>query len=142
MNETLSAALGYMLKCLAFITFYAQPTYSAMFAIVVLVLVDWGTGIWAAKKRGEKITSWGWRRTINAKIVPYQIGILCSHLVDINIFAGTLLEPIQLMKATAAFIAGAELKSIFENLGSISGLDFWSFLREKLKPAVKETPKD
>lgn len=133
--------LGLMLKMLAWVAFYVQPTYSAMFTIIILVFADWCTGIWAAKKRGEKITSWGWRRTIHSKILPYQIAILCSHLVDINIFAGTILEPIQLMKATSAFIAGAELKSIFENLGSISGLDFWSFIKEKLQPPKRETEK-
>lgn len=138
---TKEAFAGLVLKMLAWVAFYVQPTYSSMATVVILVLIDWVTGIWAAKKRGEKITSWGWRRTINAKILPYQIAILSSHLVDVNIFAGTLLEPIQLMKATAAFIAGAELKSIFENLGSISGLDFWTFIKAKLQPAVKETPK-
>lgn len=134
MHETLSATVGYVFKILALVAFYTQPTWGAMVTIVVLVGVDWVTGLWAAKKRGEKITSWGWRRTIHGKILPYQIAVLCSHLVDLNIFKGTLLEPIQLMKATAAFIAGAELKSVFENLGSISGLDFWTFIKDKLQP--------
>lgn len=138
---TKETILSAVLKALGWVAFYVQPTYSAMFTVVVLVGVDWATGIWSAKKRGEKIDSWGWRRTIYSKIIPYQIAILCSHLVDINILLGTIFEPIQLMKATSAFIAGAELKSVFENLGSISGLDFWTFIKERLQPAAKETPK-
>jgi hypothetical protein len=61
-------------------------------------------------------------------------------MVDINIFKGTVLEALQLMKATAAFITGAELKSVFENLGSISGLDFWTFIKQKLQPQQPEKP--
>ncbi len=49
---------------------------------------------------------------------------------------------IPLMKAIAGFIAVAEVKSIFENLGQITGLDFWTALRERLQPAVKQPPKD
>ena len=134
MLESMQATFGLFLKALALISFYAQPTYGSMATVIILITVDFVTGVWAAKKRGEKITSWGWRRTIHTKMVPYYIALLCAHLVDLTIFKGTVLESLQLMKATAAFIAGAELKSVFENLGSISGLDFWTFIKEKLQP--------
>ncbi len=141
MNDSVASVVGLVLQALAWTFFFTQPSHNAMLAVVLLVLVDWITGIWAAKKRGEKISSWGWRRTIYNKIIPYQVAILCSLLVDNNIFKGSLLEHIQLMKATAAFISGAEIKSVYENLGSITGLDFWTFIKEKLQPR-KDPPKE
>lgn len=116
---------------------FTAPTHDSMLAVVVIVFADFISGVWAAKKRGEKITSYGIRRTITTKILPYQFAILCSHLVEKQ-----FLTEVPLMKATAGFIAVAELKSVFENLGALTGLDFWNALKEKLQPAVKPTPKD
>lgn len=116
---------------------FTSPAHAAMAAVIALVVADLIVGVWAAKKRGEKITSFGLRRTVTTKILPYQFAILCSHLVEQQ-----FLSAIPLMKATAGFIAVAEMKSIFENLGQITGLDFWTFIREKIQPTVKSPPKE
>jgi len=36
------------------------------------------------------------------------------------------------MQIVAFSIATAEIKSIYENLRDITGLDFWTYIREKL----------
>jgi phage-related holin len=137
MQEILLSALGWLAKAGFWVFVFTRPAHDSMLAVIALVAADFIAGIWAAKKRGEKITSYGIRRTITTKIFPYQFAILCSQLVEQQFITG-----IPLMKATAGFIAVAEMKSIFENLGSITGLDFWSALKEKIQPSNKLTPKE
>ena len=132
-----SHRLQWVATALAWIVLFTRPAYDSMMAVLVLVCVDLAVGIWAAKKRGEPITSYGFRRSITTKIAPYQVAVLLGYYVDKEFSLG-----IPLMKAIAGFIAVAELKSIFENLGQITGLDFWTAIKEKLQPAVKATPKD
>ena len=136
-HETLDFLSNWALRFALWIWLFTAPTHDSMIAVIVLVFADFIGGVWAAKKRGEKITSWGIRRTITTKILPYQFAILCSHLVETQFLGG-----IPLMKATAGFIAVAELKSVFENLSQITGLDFWLALKEKLQPVIKPTPKE
>ena len=126
-----------VVKAAFWLLVFTRPAHEAMLAVVVMVAADLVAGVWAAKKRGEKITSYELRRTITTKIMPYQFAILCSWLVEQQ-----FLGAIPLMKATAGFIAVAEMKSIFENLGQITGLDFWTFIKEKLQPALRNPPKE
>ncbi len=121
----------------AWVVLFTRPAHESMVAVIVLVAVDLIVGVWAAHKRGEKIVSYGLRRTITTKIFPYQVAVLCAYYVDEKFALG-----LPLMKAVAGFIAVAEAKSIFENLGQITGLDFWTAIRERLQPSVKEPPKD
>lgn len=121
----------------AWMVLFTRPAHDSMIAVIVLVAIDLAVGIWAAVKRGEKINSYGLRRTVTTKIFPYQVAVLCAYYVDKEFDIG-----LPLMKMIAGFIAVAELKSIFENLGQITGLDFWTAIRERLQPSVKEPPKE
>jgi Mg2+/Co2+ transporter CorB len=138
MHALLDFSASWALRFILWAWLFTSSTHASMLAVVVLVFCDFVSGIWAALKRGERISSWGIRRTITTKIMPYQFAILCSHLVEQQFMLGS----IPLMKATAGFIAVAELKSVFENLGQITGLDFWHALREKLQPIIKPNPKE
>jgi hypothetical protein len=113
------------------LTFIA-PAREAMIAVAVLVVVDLFVGVWAAKKRGEAIVSWKLRHTVTRKIFPYQVAIICALYIENNFFSG-----LPIMKAIAGFIAISEAKSLFERLGEITGLDFWSVIRERLQPTTK-----
>lgn len=132
-----SHPLQWVLSLCSWLILLTLPAQDSMIAVGVLVTIDLIVGIWAAKKRGEKITSYGLRRTITTKVFPYEVAVLCAYYVENHFFAA-----IPIMKAISGFIAIAETKSIFENLGQITGLNFWEAIREKLQPAVKEAPKD
>ncbi len=121
----------------AWMVLFTRPAHESMLAVIVLVAIDLVVGVWAAHKRGEKIVSYGLRRTITTKIFPYQVAVLSAYYIDEKFAIG-----LPLMKAIAGFIAVSEGKSIFENLGQITGLDFWTAIKERIQPAANPTPKD
>ncbi len=125
--------LKWLMSVLFWLAAFTAPAHESMLAVIVLVAVDLFVGIWAAKKRGEKIVSYKLRRTVTTKIFPYQVAVVCALFIEQQFFTG-----IPLMKAIAGFIAVAESRSIYERLGEISGLDFWSVLREYLQPKNKD----
>lgn len=82
--------------------------------LFILILADQLTGIAKALKKGEEITSWGLRRTLN-KILLYS-GTLIG-VYHISTLASGDLEPVISMVANVApfYIAVIEFKSIIEN---------------------------
>lgn len=117
----------YLLNFALFIYMYFTATYPSMIVIGLFILFDFITGIWKAKKLDIPITSKKMRNTIG-KGCAYMIAILVAHLFELTFSAGV----IPLMKIVAFFIASAEIKSIYENLGTVSGLDFWTYIKDKL----------
>jgi phage-related holin len=93
----------------------------------ILIFSDLILGIIAAKKRGEKISSAGLRRTAT-KIFVYNAAIVLGFLVEKYTLEGFL--PIS--KITAGLISVVELTSILENLNTINGSPVFAKLIEKL----------
>jgi hypothetical protein len=92
----------------------------------IIVLVDLYTGRMAAKHRGEAIMSSKYRNSVR-KYILYMIGILISEL-----FIRTFTLPIPLTYMVAGVIALTEIKSIFENIETVTGVRLWSYIGEKL----------
>ena len=113
---------------------FFSPVETAVLAVIVLCFFDTITGIIAAYKRGEKITSNKGFRTI-IKIVVYSILILCSHLIE-----KTLLDYIPLVKIATSAVALIELKSLYENASSILGLDLWKFVKQMMDKKNIDVP--
>lgn len=132
MLETLSSAWKLILKLAFWLLAFTQPAHKALIAVLGLIVADLLVGVWASKKRGEPFVSWKLRHTVTRKIAPYFVAITCALYIEKEFF-----EALPLMKSIAGFIAISEGKSIFERLGEITGLDFWSVIREKLQPAAK-----
>jgi len=104
------------------------PIHGALGAALALTMIDMATGMYAAKKRGEVITqSRGWRRTI-VKLAVYDIAIICGFLCE-NYMTGPIIPA---MKLASTLIGTTELKSILENLDSISGSSFFTVVVNKL----------
>jgi len=105
-----------------------------------LIAADLISGIIAAKKRGEAISSAGLRRTIS-KILVYNLAVISGFLVETYMISDLL--PIS--KLISGVIAMVELKSILENLNSINGTDIFktvlNSLGSKNAEAVKEAEK-
>ncbi len=92
------------------------PIKAVMLTAGVLICADLLTGIWAATKRQEPITSKGISRTL-AKIALYELALATSYLVH-QYMTGDLLPADKLV---AGLIGIVELKSILENLNIING---------------------
>ncbi len=122
---------------LAILSIFA-PIKGIIFTVGIVILVDLITGIIAAKKRGEKITSAAIRRTVS-KILIYQTAILTGFLIET--FLTNDLIPIT--KIVASIIGVVEGKSVFENLNAISDNKLFSDVLKKLGSINdKEPPKD
>lgn len=103
------------------------PIHAIMISVGFLIVADLVTGIWAAKKRGEKISSAAMRRTIS-KIVIYQLAVISGFLLEKYLLSDLL--PVS--KIVAGVIGLVEFKSMLENSGSIVGGDIFKMILAKL----------
>ena len=109
-----------------YLLFFFSPIVMILFTTGVLVFTDMITGIFAAKKRGEITDSKKMARSIS-KIIFYFIAILLSRIMEI-----TFIHWLPLANITAGYIALVEFKSNFENIHTITGLNIWKVLINKI----------
>ncbi len=108
----------WVLKAIIWVGVLLLPIHASMEAVMLLVVADLFTGMWAAKKRGEMITSWGMRKTVS-KVLAYEIAIILAYILEVN-----FLTFLPAVKTISGFIAATEFKSCMENLSKITGLNF------------------
>lgn len=108
------------------------PLKSTMVVVVVLTFVDLLSGLAAAKKQGDPITSSGLKRTI-LKILAYEMVIMLSFLVE-QYLSG---DVVPLVKIMGGMIGITELKSVLENIEIISGIPLVKLLIDKLTQQIK-----
>jgi uncharacterized membrane protein len=102
--------------CGVLFSFFLPIKHFLIFTIFV-VFADTVTGILAAKKRKEPITSKGLYRT-SQKILTYFCGIMIFHGASI-----TFGLPSQIVYSVSFLIAFTELYSISENIKVITGVN-------------------
>lgn len=112
------------------------PIKELILVTIVLIIVDLVTGILAAKKRGEKISSAAIRRTLG-KFSIYITSICVGFLMERYMLEGF----IPVSKIAAGLISVVEGKSIFENLDTINGSPVFKALVQKLG-SVNDLPKE
>jgi hypothetical protein len=98
-----------------------------MVTVGILIFFDFITGMLAAKKRGEFITSAAMRRTIS-KLVVYQCSVISGFLVEKYL----LDQILPVAKLVAGVIGMVELKSVLENANTITGKDIFKDLLLRL----------
>lgn len=103
------------------------PVHAIMLTVGFLIVADLITGVWAAKVKGEKISSAAFRRTAT-KIFLYQLVIMTGFLTEIYLI--DKLFPIS--KIAASIIGLTELLSILENAEVIHGQPIFKKLISKL----------
>lgn len=103
------------------------PIHSVMIVVGLLIFMDLATGIWAAVKRSETISSAALRRTIS-KFFIYQIAVISAFIVQKYL----LNDLIPASNLVAGVIGMVELKSILENASKILGADVFSVVLQKL----------
>lgn len=92
------------------------PAKELFIAATILIIADCVTGIWAARKTDQPITSAGIRRTAN-KLFLYNLGIGAGFLVQKYMMA----DLIPVSNIVSSALGLAELKSIIENADKING---------------------
>lgn len=111
------------------------PIQAVMITVGVLIFADLFTGVWAAMKRKEPVTSASLRRTIS-KMVIYQTAIVSGFLLESHIMGNVL----PLTKLVASVIGLVEFKSILENGNFILGVDIFKELIKKLGSKNDQPP--
>ncbi len=102
------------------------PIQSLLLTTGVMIFADLVTGIMAAKKQGQPITSAGLRRTLT-KLFIYEVTLMLAFLTE-----HYMSDFLPFVKMASAMISVVELKSIYENLNVVSGNDLLKSLISKL----------
>ena len=118
--------IGVIFTMFSWISSFIMSVATFLSFTLVIVLVDLYTGRMAAKHRGEAIKSSGYRQSVK-KYVLYMTGILISELF-IRVFS----LPIPLTYMVAGVVALTEIKSIFENIETVTGVDLWGYVGERI----------
>ena len=108
------------------------PISGILIMIGVLIIIDTITGIWKAKKIGDKITS----RKLSAiisKLALYEVTVIMFFLIDQFILNDIILTffsvPFMLTKVVALVLASIEVMSINENYKVVKGIDLWQSMK-------------
>jgi holin family protein len=104
-----------------------SPIHTVMIAVGVLIFADLLTGMLAAIKKGEKLSSAAMRRTIS-KMLVYQLTVICGFLLETYLIDGL----IPVAKIVAGVIGMVEFKSVLENVNVITGQNIMQSILEKL----------
>lgn len=103
------------------------PIHAVMISVGFLIVADLLTGMVAAHKRGEKISSAAMRRTIS-KILVYQLAVISGFLLE-HYLMGDIMP---VAKLVGGVIGMVEFKSILENSNTIVGTDIFKSILQKL----------
>lgn len=103
------------------------PIKAVLLVSGFLIFADLISGILAARKRGENISSAGLRRTLS-KMLIYNLAVISGFLVETYMVS----ELLPISKLIAGTISLVELKSILENLNTINGTDIFKTVLNSL----------
>ncbi len=111
------------------------PVKEIMATMLVLIIADLITGMYAAYKRKESIQSSAIRRTVS-KILAYEIAVALGFLAQ----AYLVKDLIPVANLIGSVVGLVELKSVLENLNSASGTDLLKAVIDKLGSDNKQPP--
>lgn len=103
------------------------PIKPVMITVGILIISDLITGLWAAKKRGETITSAALGRTVS-KMVVYQTAVVTGFLLQKYLLA----DAIPIVNIVGGIIGMVEFKSFIENANTIIEGDIFKEILKKL----------
>ena len=116
----------YTIKFATFLAIFFAPISDVLMFMCLLIFCDTITGIYAAKKRGDKITSYGMTRT-TAKIVLTFIAIILSRGVEV-----IWLPNIPVAAIVSGYLCLTEFKSNLENISEATGNDLWKVILDRV----------
>jgi hypothetical protein len=103
------------------------PIKPIMITVGILIISDLITGIWAARKRGEQVTSAALGRTVS-KMVVYQTAVVTGFLLQRYLLA----DAMPVVNIVGGIIGMVEFKSFIENANYIVGGDIMKEILRKL----------
>lgn len=108
---------------------YLAPAHDLLVAMGVIIFLDLATGIYkVVRTQGfAAITAKGLRGTAD-KIVLYPCGIIAAYFLETH-----WMPELPVMRISTAWFAITEVKSIFENVGNILGIDAWAAIWPRIK---------
>jgi hypothetical protein len=116
------------LSKLALVTIAAlAPIHPVLISVGVLVFADLVTGIWAALKDQDRVSSAKLRNTFS-KLLIYNIGVITAFILEVHLLDGA----VPAVKIVAGLIGTVEGLSVFENLNKISGNNLFKVLLARL----------
>ena len=113
------------------------PAKEMILTCLVLIAVDLITGIMAAKKTGQPITSAGIRRTIS-KVFIYETAIMLGFLTQKFLLA----DSVPVTNMIAGVIGLTELTSVLENMNRIQGDNVLKSIIDKIGSTNDNKPKE
>lgn len=117
---------------LTFVSGLIAPAWPPFAAVCVLVVIDMRTGRQAARHRGEEINSKGMRRSVG-KIASYFYLMAAAFIMDEIFLKGLpVLDPI--LYLASILCAAVEFKSISENVQTVTGVNLWSKVKDRILP--------
>ena len=133
----LSAMIEFLKKITIAILLYLSPIHDLIHAVIFLIAMDFITGLWASLKDGESFSARKMRGTVN-KVALYFIAIISAYVLQ-----KMMLESwdINITRYVSLFIAATELKSIYENISRILGMQLFKNLFKEIMSKVKQAAK-
>lgn len=104
-----------------------SPLTGIMVSVGCLIAFDFISGIAAAHKRGESITSRKMSMTVS-KIIFYNLALFTAVGLQFLI-----VDVLPITKLIAGVIGMVEAKSIYENIGDILGINMWKVIVDYMK---------
>jgi len=106
---------GKLIKILTFILSYFAPIAAIVNVMLIFILVDFLSAIWAAKKNNIAIESHKMRKTI-VKLFWYTAAVLMAHMMETEFN----LQFAHMAQIVGGFVCMVEIKSVFENITKIT----------------------
>jgi len=103
-------------KLVVLLISYFAPVKDIVHVLLIFIAIDFLSGLWAARKRGEKLESRKFRKTLT-KFLWYTVALILSFMMEKTFH----LSWSNLSGIVGGFICFIELKSIFENITHITG---------------------
>lgn len=108
------------------------PIEGMLGTVAVLLVSDLILGVWAARHRGEPITSSGLKRTIT-KLATYEVALMFAFLAE-----HYLTSALPFCKIIGGMISMTEMLSILENLNEITDNQVLKGIVAKLQSATSK----
>ncbi len=123
------AAVAFIKFTIAAIIATLAPAHDLLVAMGAIIFIDFTTGIYKVlRTQGIKgITAKGLRSTAD-KMVLYPAGIIGAYFLETH-----WMPELPVMRISTAWFAITEVKSIFENVGTILGIDAWAAIWPRIK---------
>lgn len=118
-----------------FLLSYFAPIATIIHVMLIFILIDCISAIWAAKKNNELIESRKMRKTV-IKMFWYISAVIMAHMMEVTFN----LQFAHLAQITGGFVCMVEIKSVFENITKITNepvfLKIYKLFEKKAKDSI------